>query len=81
MPFSAVGFAAVVSMMPGVFLFRAASGLVQLASNSPKTPELMTATFTDSSTAILVLLGMSLGLIVPKLVIDGLAERAAAARP
>jgi uncharacterized membrane protein YjjP (DUF1212 family) len=81
MPFSAVGFAAVVSMMPGVFLFRMASGFVQLASNSPKTLELLTATFTDSSTAILVILGMSLGLIVPKIVIDGLAERAAAARP
>jgi uncharacterized membrane protein YjjP (DUF1212 family) len=75
MPFAAIGFASVVSMMPGVFLFRMASGLVQLAGSSQKTVELLNATLANGSTALLIILAMSFGLIVPKSVIDGLSER------
>lgn len=80
MPFAAVGFASVVSMMPGVFLFRMASGLVQLADGSHTTLELLSATFADGMTAMTIILAMSFGLIVPKLAIDRLGERATQAK-
>src|SRR5262249_34114808 len=70
MPFAAIGFASVVPMMPGVFLFRMASGLVQLADSSHTTLELIAATVANSSTAILIILGMSLGLTIPTMALD-----------
>jgi uncharacterized membrane protein YjjB (DUF3815 family) len=75
MPFAAIGFAAVVSMMPGVFLFRMAGGLVQLASPSHATGELLSGTVSDGMTAVTIILAMSFGLIVPKLAIDHLNTR------
>src|SRR5467141_1092546 len=81
MPFAAIGFASVVSMIPGVFLFRMASGLVQLAGGSHTTLELISATTADGMIAITIILAMSFGLIVPKLAIDHFSERATQARP
>jgi len=80
MPFAAIGFACVVSMMPGVFLFRMASGLVQLADSSNRTWELTVATVGNGSIAMLIILAMTFGLIVPKLVIDYLLDRATEAK-
>jgi uncharacterized membrane protein YjjP (DUF1212 family) len=80
MPFAAIGFASVVSMIPGVFLFRMASGLVQLAAGSPTTLELLNATTADGMIAVTIILAMSFGLIVPKLTIDYFSERATQAR-
>jgi uncharacterized membrane protein YjjP (DUF1212 family) len=80
MPFAAIGFASVVSMIPGVFLFRTASGLVQLAEGSHTTLELISATTADGMIAITIILAMSLGLIVPKLVIDHLSGRSTQAK-
>jgi uncharacterized membrane protein YjjB (DUF3815 family) len=75
MAFAAIGFASVVSMMPGVYLFRLASGLVQIAGGSQTTVELLGATVANGMTATMIILGMTFGLIVPKLVIDHCANR------
>src|SRR6266436_4732733 len=76
MPFAAIGFASVVSMMPGVFLFRMASGLLQLADGSNTTLELLGATIADGMTAITIIFAMSFGLILPRVVIDSLGDAA-----
>jgi len=76
MPFAAVGFASAVSMVPGVFMFRMASGLLQLTYTSPRTWDLLEATLADGSLAMLIILAMSFGLIVPKLTIDSISENA-----
>jgi uncharacterized membrane protein YjjB (DUF3815 family) len=80
MPFAAIGFAAVVSMVPGVYLFRMASGFVQIAEGSHMTLELMSETIADGMIAMSITLAMSFGLIAPKLIIDYFSERSMRAK-
>lgn len=64
LPFAGAGFAAVVSLVPGVYLFRTAAGTLDLLSSSAS-PSMLTETATDLSTAVLIVLAMAVGLTIP----------------
>jgi uncharacterized membrane protein YjjB (DUF3815 family) len=71
LPFAGFAFASVVSLIPGVFLFRMAGGMVELLTLGTKTsPDLFVQVLTDGTTALLTILAMTVGLIVPKLCIE-----------
>jgi uncharacterized membrane protein YjjP (DUF1212 family) len=80
MPFAAIGFASVVSMIPGVYLFRMGSGLVQIAEGTQSTTDLVN-TVATGATATMIILAMSFGLIIPKLIIDYFSDRSTPAEP
>jgi uncharacterized membrane protein YjjP (DUF1212 family) len=80
MPFAAIGFASVVSMMPGVYLFRMGSGLVQIAEGRQSTTDLVN-TVASGATATMIILAMSFGLIIPKLIIDYCSDSSSKAAP
>ncbi len=71
LPFAAFAFASVVSMIPGVYLFRMADGFVQLMNQGRAAPyDLLVGTAVDGITALLIILVMTFGLIVPKMCIE-----------
>jgi uncharacterized membrane protein YjjP (DUF1212 family) len=73
LPFAAVAFSAVVSLMPGFFLFNAATGLVELVSIGPTAPEaLLTGIVTSGVTAFLIIMAMTFGLILPRMLFERL---------
>lgn len=80
MPFAAIGFASVVSMIPGVYLFRMASGFLQVATHPGAAPEVLAAATADGLTATTIILAMSFGLIITKMAVDYVDDRFGTAR-
>jgi uncharacterized membrane protein YjjP (DUF1212 family) len=79
LPFAALGFSAVVSMMPGLYLFRASGALARLVSLGDRAPpDLLQTAVTNGASAFLIILAMALGLILPRLLIE---RQRAFARP
>lgn len=67
LPFAGVGFAAVVALVPGIFLFRLGGGLVQAVQTGAATPPaLLAGLLADATTALLTLVAMGLGLLLPQ---------------
>jgi uncharacterized membrane protein YjjB (DUF3815 family) len=75
LPFAAIGFAAVVSMIPGVYLFRMIAGFVQITAHVPVTQDLVGTVLVDGANAAMITMALSFGLIVPKLVIDAFGDQ------
>ena len=74
-PFAAFGFAAVVSLIPGVLLFRMMSGIVETATaGSDIDIGTLSGVVADGSTAVLVLGAMALGLGIPRLLLHSAAK-------
>jgi hypothetical protein len=66
--FAAIALSAVVSLMPGVFLFNDATGLVELVLVGPSAPAaLLTSVAANGATAFLIIMAMTFGLIVPRM--------------
>jgi uncharacterized membrane protein YjjP (DUF1212 family) len=76
MPFAAIGFASVVSMLPGAYLFPMASGLAQMTAGAGASATLVSTTLYNCVVAAAVVLAMCLGLLVPRLMLGALSERA-----
>jgi uncharacterized membrane protein YjjP (DUF1212 family) len=71
LPFAAFAFASVVSLIPGVYLFRMAGGFVDLVTLGDKASvDMLLNTIADGTTAMLIILAMAIGLILPKMCIE-----------
>jgi uncharacterized membrane protein YjjB (DUF3815 family) len=71
LPFAALCFASVVSLIPGVYLFRMAGGFVDLITLGERASiDVLLNTISDGTTATLIILAMAFGLILPKMCIE-----------
>jgi hypothetical protein len=75
LPFAGLAFASVMSMMPGFYLFRMVSGMVDLVAFTSKARQkLFDQVVAHATMAILIILAMSFGLIFPKMCIPVLTR-------
>lgn len=76
--FAAVGFAAVVAMVPGLYVFRWASALVELvtATSPEHAVQLQAIAAQDIATALLITVAMVAGLVLPIIVWETWSNRA-----
>jgi uncharacterized membrane protein YjjP (DUF1212 family) len=73
LPFAALAFSAVVTLMPGFFLFNAATGVVELVSIGPSAPAaLLTSIAANGAMAFLIIMAMAFGLILPRMLFERL---------
>lgn len=71
LPFAGLAFASVVSLIPGVYLFRMAGGMVDLVTLGARaTQDLVFQVLADGTTAVLIIFAMGFGLIVPRMCIE-----------
>jgi len=71
LPFAALAFSAVVPMMPGYFLFHATGALVALVSVGSNAPaSLLASVVANGATAFLIILAMTVGLILPRMLYE-----------
>ncbi|OJX64719.1 MAG: hypothetical protein BGO95_03010 [Micrococcales bacterium 73-13] len=75
-PFAGIGFAAIVAMIPGSYVFRALSGLVAAAEGRPE----LTGAISDAVTSFLVVIALAVGVAVPTTVRGWILARREARR-
>jgi uncharacterized membrane protein YjjP (DUF1212 family) len=75
LPFAGVAFASVVSLIPGSYLFRMAGGMASLLAAGTKAgPELFFQVIVDATTAILIVVAMTFGLVVPRIFLGSVSQ-------
>jgi uncharacterized membrane protein YjjB (DUF3815 family) len=78
LPFAGLAFASVVSLIPGVFLFRMAGGIVELMQpGGAQQPDLVGTVMADAGNAFLIMMAITLGVILPRMAYEWMAVRRA----
>jgi uncharacterized membrane protein YjjP (DUF1212 family) len=75
LPFAGIGFASIVSLIPGMLAFHIAGGLIALPTASPpQVVPLIKAMVLDSTTAILIIIAMTIAIISPRYLYDAVSN-------